>query len=324
MATLADVAREAGVSKATASRALTRPDMVAAATRERVTAAAGRLGFHANRSARALTTGRTGMVGLVVPTLANPFFAPLVLGAQRAAEEADAHVLLSVSEYDPGREAALTDRLGEQADGVVMVAPVGSDAELRERARRSPVVLVDRRVGRLPAVVLDTAAGAAEMVGHLLELGHRRLAYVAGPPGSWADEGRRAAMTERVAAAGARLTVLGPVTPTFDTGIATAAEVPHEVTAVLAFNSLVTLGLLHGLRAAGRRVPEDVSVAAGDDLTALGATDPAVTALEVPVEEAGAVAVQRLLELCAGAAGRSTTLTTRTVLRASTAAPRRA
>lgn len=138
MATLMDVARAAGVSKATASRALQRPELVAEPTRLRVLDAAQRLGFHPNAAARALTTGRTGLVGLVVPTLSNPFFAPLVMGAQQTAEKTDHHLLIAVSEYDPTREAELADRLAEQADGLIMVTPVGTDAALRERARRVP------------------------------------------------------------------------------------------------------------------------------------------------------------------------------------------
>ncbi|MFG2662135.1 LacI family DNA-binding transcriptional regulator, partial [Streptomyces sp. NPDC048425] len=197
MATLMDVARAAGVSKATASRALQRPELVAEPTRLRVLDAAQRLGFHPNAAARALTTGRTGLVGLVVPTLSNPFFAPLVMGAQQTAEKTDHHLLIAVSEYDPTREAELADRLAEQADGLIMVTPVGTDAALRERARRFPLVLVDRQVGRLPAVVADTATGLAQLMDHLLDQGHRDIAYVSGPAGSWADGQRSAILTER-------------------------------------------------------------------------------------------------------------------------------
>ncbi|MFJ6696868.1 LacI family DNA-binding transcriptional regulator [Streptomyces sp. NPDC091272] len=297
MSTLADVAREAGVSKATASRALRRPEMVAAATLERVRAAAGRLGFHPNPAARALTTGRTAMLGLIVPTLANPFFAPLVLGAQQAAEETDNHLLIAVSEYDADREAALADRISDQVDGLIMVAPVGTDAALRARAARRPLVLVDRRVGRLPAVVLDTAAGTADLLRHLLDLGHRDIAYVSGPAGSWADSHRRTAMHALTdATEGARLHVLGPLPPTFDSGITAAAAIPPRATAVVAYNSYLALGLLHGLKAAGLEVPRDMSLAAADDLSALASTTPAVTALDVPVAAAGAQAVTRLLE----------------------------
>ncbi|WP_256861046.1 LacI family DNA-binding transcriptional regulator [Streptomyces tsukubensis] len=294
------MAREAGVSKATASRALMRPDMVAAPTLERVRSAAERLDFQPNRAARALTTGRTGMIGLIVPTLANPFFAPLVLGAQRAAEETDSLLLLTVSEYDARREAALADRIADQVDGLVMVAPVGTDRALRERARHRPLVLVDRKVGRLPSVVLDTAQGTSELVAHLLELGHREIAYVSGPPGSWADARRRDAMRAQTEAAGARLHVLGPLPPTFDAGIEAVGALPEGVTAAVAYNSYLALGLLHGLEAAGIKVPGEMSIAAADDLTTLAATTPSVTALGVPVEEAGRLAVVRLLEICAG------------------------
>ncbi|MDJ1131171.1 LacI family DNA-binding transcriptional regulator [Streptomyces iconiensis] len=322
MSTLADVAREAGVSKATASRAMMRPDMVAASTLERVRAAAERLGFQPNRAARALTTGRTGMLGLIVPTLANPFFSPLVLGAQRAAEETDNHLLIGVSEYDAARESALAGRLCEQADGLVMVAPVGSDASLRAQASHRPLVLVDRRVGRLPAVVLDTSAGTAALVQHLCAFGHREIAYVSGPAGSWADAERRTAATEQAEADGGRLHILGPLDPTFDAGVAAARQLPPSVTGVVAYNSYLALGLLHGLTAAGIHVPRDLSLAAADDLNALGATDPPVTALDVPVEEAGALAVARLLEVHAGTRRTVTTrLPTHVLPRGSTAPP---
>jgi LacI family transcriptional regulator len=320
--TLADVARVAGVSKATASRALRRPDMVAAPTLERVRAAAEQLGFQPNRAARALTTGRTGLIGLIVPTLANPFFAPLVLGAQRAAEETDSHLLLAVSEYSAAREAALVDRLAEEADGLVLVAPVGTDASLRASARRRPLVLVDRRVDQLPAVVLDTASGVCDLFGHLLALGHRDIVYIAGPPGSWADGQRRALVTQQAEEAGARLRIMGPLPPTFDSGIAAASGLPSGATGVIAYNSYLALGLLLGLRAAGLRVPQDVSLAAADDLTALGAATPTVTALDVPVEEAGALAVTRLLDTAAGEGGTAAVyLPTRVLARDSTAAP---
>ncbi|MFE5022455.1 LacI family DNA-binding transcriptional regulator [Streptomyces sp. NPDC056656] len=322
MATLMDVARAAGVSKATASRALQRPELVAEPTRLRVLDAAQRLGFHPNAAARALTTGRTGLVGLVVPTLSNPFFAPLVMGAQQTAEKTDHHLLIAVSEYDPAREAELADRLAEQADGLIMVTPVGTDAALRERARRVPLVLVDRQVGRLPAVVADTATGLAQLMDHLLDQGHRDIAYVSGPAGSWADGQRSAVLRERAEQAKARLHVLGPMPPTFDAGIEAARTLPREATAVLAYNSYLTLGLLHGLAAAHRRVPEDVSLAAADDLSSLKSTTPSVTALDVPVEEVGALAVTRLIDLLAGHHVTVTSrLPSRPVLRASTAPP---
>ncbi|MEU6661890.1 LacI family DNA-binding transcriptional regulator [Streptomyces sp. NPDC046821] len=322
MATLMDVARAAGVSKATASRALQRPELVAESTRLRVREAAERLGFHPNAAARALTTGRTGMVGLIVPTLSNPFFAPLVTGAQREAEESGHHLLIAVSEYDDAREAALADRLAEQADGLIMVTPVGTDSALRERSQRLPLVLVDRQVGRLPAVVADTATGLTQLLDHLLDLGHHDIAYISGPAGSWADQQRRAALAERAAQAAARLHVLGPLPPTFDAGIAAARDLPRTATAVLAYNSYLALGLLHGLLAVNRRVPEDISLAAADDLSSLRATTPPVTALDVPLDEVGALAFTRLIDLLAGRRLTVTShLPSRPVIRASTAAP---
>lgn len=297
MPNLGEVARAAGVSKATASRALAHPDLVAKKTRERVVDAATRLGFQPNRAARALTTGRTGIAGLLVPTLTNPFFGPLVTGAQRAAEATDSQLLVAVSEFSAQRERELIRRLLEQADGLVLVAPVGDDASLRELAETCPLVLVDRMVGRLPSVLLDTVAGAAELTTHLLGLGHRHLTYISGPEHSWVDPRRRAAMRSRTDAVGARLDVLGPKQPTFASGVQAVSELSEDTTAVLAFNSYVALGALHGLHAADVRVPEQISLTATDDLSALDATTPGVTALSVPVEEAGRLAMTHLHEL---------------------------
>ncbi|GAA2887208.1 substrate-binding domain-containing protein [Streptomyces mexicanus] len=196
-----------------------------------------------------------------------------------------------------------------------------NDAALRERFRRRPLVLVDRQVGRLPAVVADTAAGVAELFGHLLDQGHRDIAYVSGPAGSWADRQRQDALAAAARRAGARVRPLGPLPPTFDAGIEASRALPRQVTAVLAYNSYLALGLLHGLTATGRPVPEDISLAAADDLGTLGGTTPPLTALDVPLEDAGALAVTRLHDLLAGRRRPAVSrLPARPVLRASVAA----
>jgi len=298
MVTLADVARAAGVSKATASRALSRPDMVAADTRERVLAVAATMGFEFNASARALTTGRTGLIGVLVPSLANPYFAPIVTGAQRALSAHGENILLAVSEGSQSSEHELAGKLASRVDGLVFIAPVSPDSAIRSFTSKLPVVTVDRTVPAVPGVLIDTPGGVADIVTHLAGLGHRAIAYVGGPDGSWMAERRNSAVEEAARRSGVDLTALGPVGPRIDAGLAVAEHIAAErsVTAVVAYSSYLLLGLHLGLREAGVRVPEDISLAAADDLTAISADRPDTTALRVPLEEAGISAVRLLQE----------------------------
>ncbi|GAA2431499.1 LacI family DNA-binding transcriptional regulator [Actinomadura vinacea] len=326
MVRLADVARAAGVSTSTASRALSRPEMVAPKTREHVARVAAAMGFQLNATARALTTGRTGLVGVIVPTLANPFFPPIVTGVQQPLTEAGGNVLLGVSDHSEDRERDLVTQLESRVDGLVLVAPVSGDAALRAAAERLPVVTVDRAVPGLPAVLVDIPSGVRQLMAHLLDLGHRRIAYLGGPPGSWMDRQREKAALKAAADAGARLTVLDPVPPQIDAGLAAAEHLLRheaEVTAVLAYSSYVLLGLLMGLPGAGLRVPEDISLAASDDLTVIGMTRPGGTALQVPLEEAGRTACRLVQESSGnGTRPRRVRVPTTLVVRESTAAPR--
>ncbi len=302
--------------------------MVAEETRERVARAADEMGFRLNATARALTTGHTGLVGVIVPTLANPFFPPIVTGVQQPLTEAGGNVLLGVSDHSADRERELVTQLGSRVDGLVLVAPVSPDATLRSFAERLPVVTVDRTTPGLPGVVVDTPGGVRKLMAHLLGLGHRRIAYLGGPPGSWMDRQRRKAALESVADGGGELTVLDPVPPQFDAGLAAAEHlVRHEarVTAVMVYSSYVLLGLFVGLGNAGLRVPEDMSLAASDDLTVIGMTRPGSTALHVPLQEAGDAAGRLVREAPeVGSRPPRVRVTTRLVVRDSTAPPKAA
>lgn len=252
MVTLADVARAAGVSKATASRALSRPDMVAADTRERVLAVAATMGFEFNASARALTTGRTGLIGVLVPSIANPYFAPIVTGVQRALSAHGENILLAVSEGSQSSEHELAGKLASRVDGLVFIAPVSPDSAIRSFTSKLPVVTVDRTVPAVPGVLIDTPGGVADIVTHLAGLGHRAIAYVGGPDGSWMAERRNSAVEEAARRSGVDLTALGPVGPRIDAGLAVAEHIAAErsVTAVVAYSSYLLLGLHLGLREA--------------------------------------------------------------------------
>jgi LacI family transcriptional regulator len=299
---LEDVARAAGVSKATASRALSRPALVAAATRERVQQLATEMGLELNPAARALYTGRTGSLALIVPSLTNPYFAPVLAGAQQELVRRGDHALIAAAGGATG-EIELAQRLAGHADGTLLIAPRAGEDAIRALAARTPLVVVDRHVRGVPAFVADTPRGAGDLVAHLGELGHRRIGYIGGPHGSTLDRLRTAAVRRRAAATGATVEVTGPAAPELDTGLRLAERwpFPTDVTAVVAYSSFLALGLLIGLRERGVDVPGEVSVAAVDHLASVGDPDgprdgrgPLLTSLRVPLTELGRAAAAAL------------------------------
>ncbi|MDI3409242.1 LacI family DNA-binding transcriptional regulator [Streptomyces cavernicola] len=295
MTKLEDVAEEAGVSASTVSRALSRPDMVSEATRTRVLDAAERLGYRHNQAARALVTGRTGLLAFSVPSLANPYYAPVIAGAQAAAEEAGCELIVVVTDGSAEREQALYARLSERVDGFAAAAPVSAGTQLSQVARKRPLVTLNRRVRGVSSVVVDTPAGMGALGGHLAGLGHRRIAYLGGPDGSWLDPRRLSALREAVP--DCEVAALGPYPPEFEAGVRAAdAVLDTGCTAVIAYSSTLLIGLLHRLTLLGKSAPHDLSLACADDLSASGLAMPEVTALHVPAAEAGRRAVQRLLE----------------------------
>ena len=301
--TLRDVARAAGVSPATASRALSAPDLVAPARREHVQQVARELGYRPNRAARELITGRTGNLCLVVPDLENPFFAAVAKGVQARARALGFALLVADAEEDPRLEAELVGHLGAQVDGVVLCSPRMSEAELDRLSRDVldrdvPLLLVNRLHGGLPSVVIDNADGVRQAVTHLYALGHRRIGFAGGPVGSWSDAQRRRGLEH--ASHGLRsvdVVDLGHFPPVFGGGVAAGDLVAaSEVTAVLAHNDLLALGILSRLRARGVRVPEDVSVVGYDDIPAATLVSPALTTVTVPLARLGRAAVDLLVE----------------------------
>ncbi|HUQ57849.1 LacI family DNA-binding transcriptional regulator [Lentzea sp.] len=295
--TIRDVARRAHVSVATVSRALTSPDLVRPETRSRVLAAATELGYQPNRAARGLITGRTGNIGIVVPDLDNPFFTGVLKAVQARAAQADYAVFVADSDEDPVAEARLVRAMAKQVDGVVLCAPGLEDSQVHEVAGVTSLVLLNRRLPGVPAVVMDSASGMRAVVDHLVALGHRRIAYLNGPRTSWSNQERRRGLTTAVARHGVGLADLGPFAPRYEGGLQAAdLAVAADVTAIVAYNDIMALGVLARLRDRGISVPDDVSVTGFDDLTYASLCSPALTTVAMPVSQAGRTAVTLLLD----------------------------
>jgi len=296
-ATIRDVAGASGVHVSTVSRTFSAPHLVNAETRTRVLAAAESMGYRPNRAARALITGRTGNVGLIVADIANPFFPPLIKAAESQARQRDCHVFVADTNEDPLVEEELVQALAKQVDGIVLCSPRMSNSAIERLAHDVPLVVVNRLVSGLPAVVMDVAHGARLAIDHLALLGHRELALLGGPRGSWTSREMRRAATMTARSGGVNLTVVGPNAPTEHGGMAAAEQVLRTgATAVLAYNDLMAIGLMEGLHTRGVDVPRDISVIGIDDIALSRLVRPKLTTVATPTAAAGRAAVDMLLQ----------------------------
>ncbi|HEY0119205.1 MAG TPA: LacI family DNA-binding transcriptional regulator [Cellulomonas sp.] len=322
--TLRDVAERAGVAVSTVSRALAHPGRISPPTVARIQEAVGELGYSPNGAARALTSGRTSMVALVVPDLSNPFYVGIVRGTQARLREAGyMHILVDTEESAHAEERALHS-LRSTVDGVILGASRLPDARLADWARQLRLVAINRDAppDAGPSVIIDTPGGALQGLRHLASLGHRRVAYAAGPRTSWSDKHRRAAIAAAAAKWGIEVVTLGPFVPRREDGAAAADAVVHcGATGVLAFNDLLAFGILERLADRGIDVPGQISVVGCDDIFGADLVRPALTTVAAPLQEAGRLAAEILLGLLEPGPStgvQATELATHLVVRAST------
>ncbi|WP_020497332.1 LacI family DNA-binding transcriptional regulator [Sciscionella marina] len=295
-ATIIEVAKLAGVSPATVSRAFGKPDLLSERTRGAVLAAAERLGYTPNRAAKGLVTGKTGNIGILLPDIVNPFYPPVVKGATDRAAAADLSVFLATTELDPRRELTVAREMAKQVDGLVLCATELRDDEVAELAAQCAVVLVNGEKPQLPSVVVDTGPGMLEAVEHLAELGHSRFDYLSGPATSWSNERRMSFLRRQADRLGLRVEVRGPFSPSYDAGTVAADEVlASGASAVIAFDDQMALGVLSRLHELGIDVPGQVSVIGCDDVLPVGMARPALTTVKAPCARLGRAAVEVLL-----------------------------
>jgi LacI family transcriptional regulator len=294
--TLADIAKACDTSLSTVSRALSDPDRVNPQTRERIQRVAREMGYMTNPIARALAVGRTGVIGLIVPDIANPFFPPIIKAVQARAGRKNTAVLLADTDEHASDELERAAVLSKQVDGLILVSPRTAEERLAEFIELSPVVFVNRRVEGAPSVIIDNSDGITQAVQHLTALGHRRICYLNGPRRSWSNERRRTALQEACAQYGVELVEFGPFEPQVQAGVRAADLVQSSgTTAVIAYDDLIALGLMARLAEHRLVVGRDVSVIGIDDSPMSDVAYPTLTSIHVPGAEAGAVAVDLLL-----------------------------
>ncbi|GGM40548.1 LacI family transcriptional regulator [Longimycelium tulufanense] len=330
-----DVARQAGVSQATVSNVLNHPHLVAPATLARVRAAMDELGFVVDSGARRLRAGRSATLAVSVLDTGNPFWGEVVRGVTDFAATCGYVVVLGSTSESPQREAEHLRVFREQRAAGLLAAPVDPDLSglARAAAEGLPVVLLDYQdpAGRLPFVGVDDVRGAELAVDHLLELGHRRIAFLNGPHRiGWCVDrlagARRAASARGLDVVGTVLEVPVDALTASEGDRAMSEHVLRrsDVTAVLCVNDMVALGALRALHRGGVRVPADMSVVGYDDTAFAEMLQPSLTTVrQEPYRigrEAARLVVQAIEEPDA-APGRNRVFAPELVVRESTAPP---
>lgn len=299
--TIYSIARELGVHASTVSRALTRPDMVRPEVRDAVRAKAEELGYRSNPVARGLITGRTGVIGLLIPDVENPFFAPLIRSVQHAATDAGSKLLLMDAALDPVLERNLVAQVRDQVDGLILAAPRAKVQDLVAVAGSLPQVLVNRTHTGVVSVNIDNASALRQACDHLYAQGHRRILLLRGPARSWAALQRTKVVRQWARTADVELVEAGPIEAQFDGGYAAAPLVlKSRASALVAFDDLMACGVIAGLANLGCAVPSEVSVVGCDDVPLARMVTPPLTTIRAPFEETGVTSVGMLTGLISG------------------------
>jgi LacI family transcriptional regulator len=325
--TIRDVAREAGVSVASASRALNDRDNVTPATRDRVRAAAQRLSYVPHFGARNLTRQKTDSIGVVLPDLFGEFFSELIRGIDRVAHAHGLQLLLSNMHGSPHEAANAIRTMRGRVDGLLIMAPDAQHQQLLDALRPAvPAVLFNRqdRDSDVASVGIDNEGAAREMTHFLVERGYRRIAFVSGPRNNRDSAARQAGFVAALAeATGER----HPLIIAGDFSEASGAEAARlliagrtPIDAIFCANDMMAVGCCGVLADAGIEIGEKIGVAGFDDIPIAHYTAPSLTTMNARIAELGAVAAEKLIRLIAepGTKRDATILAPQLIARAST------
>ncbi len=319
MPSIKDIARKAGVSHCTVSRALHHSPLINPKTAERIREIARLSGYVPNAVARSLVSRSTRTVGVVVTTIADPFIGEVVEGIESIANERGYSVILANSNAEPEQEIKVVDSFTERrVDGILVAASrVGAFHGKRLAGANVPIVLINNQrlnhqhLGNYAnSVGIDNVAASRDIVGHLLELGHRRIAYIGDRSGYQSDaerfSGYRAMLKRARLTLDPRLVVRGDGKPEEGERAATQLlQLDHRPTAIFCYNDMTALGALRAAGNCGLQVPRDLSIAGFDDLFVASYTSPPLTTIRQPKQEMGRRAMLILLQLLKGEATES-------------------
>ena len=291
--TIVDIARELDLHPTSVSRALAGSHQVSEATRTRVFEVANRLNYVRNLHASGLVTGSSSTLGLLLPTISNPFFAALVDAIQRAAMRNGFLVMVASSQMNSEHEAELVASMIQNTDAAVVAMPSRREALPKGIPPGRKIAFVNRHVDGFPCFVIDQAAIADAQIDVLRTMGHTRIAFVDGPE-VFESTGARVQHRRSMRSEGMEFIELGYYDPTGIDIIDAYNQIPDDVTAVVVFNDIMALGLMSAAIEDGRRLPEDLSVVASDGLELARLFHPALTTVIAPITELADAVVSSL------------------------------
>lgn len=328
-----DLARMAGVSHSTVSRALRHSPLISRETAEKIQGLARDSGYRASAVARGLVARRTKTIGVVVTTIADPFVSEVVGGIEEAANEHGYSVFLADSNADPEREKKVVQSFAERrVDGILVTSSrVGALYVPMLSEMKVPIVLINNQhPGEwVHAVMIENEKGSAEATRHLISLGHRRIGYLGDRYGHQSDAERFAGYREALARARIpfhpELAVHGDGKPEGGLrAMASLLDLPQPPTAVFCYNDMSALGALKCALDRGQRVPADLSLVGFDDLFFAAYARPALTTVRQPRWRMGRLAMDSLLKLMSGQDSANTIhVPAELIVRESTAPPRK-
>jgi LacI family repressor for deo operon, udp, cdd, tsx, nupC, and nupG len=309
MTNIRAVAKKAGVSVATVSRAMKKPDVVSEKTREKVQEAAREVGYKPNMMAQVFRSKKTHSILVLVPDMSNPFFARVISGIQKAARERGYNVVLgnTLSNQDTEHELAQL-LLTSRTDGIIQLsARYPLDDHEKNAEQPHPIVNCCECVDddSMPTVQLDNREAAKAIVNYLAGLGHTRIGVITGPPGSPLTRDRMAgyedALHDHGMSVDMALVAEGDYTlESGETGMRQLLSRAKGPTAVFCFNDEMAFGAMRGVKQAGLQIPADISIAGFDDLPFARYMEPALTSVRQPSEDFGPAAVNQLFKMMDG------------------------
>jgi DNA-binding LacI/PurR family transcriptional regulator len=329
--TMREVARRAGVSLATVSRVLNNTQYISEETRHRVLEAVREFNYYKNVHARRLATGRSDLLGLVISEIANPFFPEIIRGYQAAAWNHGFDVLICNTEYDRERTKAVMRKLRESAvrGAAIVTSSIGRSLAAELISAGIPVVMCNEEpAGKMVGnICIDYKPGIRKAIQHVVEMGHRRSAVIAGPAENRTAVTIKEALVTDLTARGLKPVCVLESNYRVDGGASAVRELlsrSERPTVIFCGNDLIAMGAMSALEESGVRVPEDISVIGIDDIFFAFLARPPLTTISVPREQLGSKAFEaldRMLKL-KRQKGSNYTLETDLVIRKSTAPPR--
>lgn len=337
-ATIKDIARRAGVSHSTVSRALRGSPLISEETTERIRLIALEMGYHPSAAARSLKTNQTRALGVIVRNIDDPFFSEILQGIEDIAQAEGYSLFISSSQNESDRERMIVNAMREhRVDGVIICSTAFGTSQSRELVEHSvPIVVVNNQAAEdyRHAIHHDDVDGSRQITRYLVGLGHRRIAYLGNAISGRTTLDRLAGFKQEMEAAGLTVPeeyihqVPGGEPEHGFAGVDHFLALPQRPTALVCYNDLMSIGVLKGLKQAGIRVPEDCSVTGFDNIILSEYTSPPLTTFDQPKHFIGAEAARLLLGMLGpdseknAADFKSRTLKGKLLVRASTAPPK--